>query len=341
MSRYFSKLAKRTGIAANSAEKMRRQTARVNIRSAFEPNKRASLKRGLEANVGKIVEPAGSQRNSVTESSISTDSRPGLQGPAKKDVLTSVSNESPEESEFSAREHDPLHSLKAGSVKKVIDDDTAANLPKSSGMPEGDNQLHETSSETTAVKNDEPDNVLLTEKRQYIASPSHRAPRQNHFDKSEMANNLSMSKSERQHIGEEKTIEVKTISPESESREARESGDDSFFDPMPYTRIKKTPSTSLAAIESSEKTRVPSGTRTIHIVPERGRTAETNLEKAESPAHDNSVDIHIGTISFEVHQAPEKKTVTNPLPPAPRPVAKQQTHFPNRPRLSRYYLRGM
>jgi hypothetical protein len=265
MSRYFSKLAKRTGIAASSAGKMRRQTARVNIRPAFQPN--------------------------IPEMTVHA------------------------------------HVPQPGNLK--------GEDQQSRDMPEGDNQPHETSSETTAVKNDEPGNVSLIEKRQYIASPSKRAPSQNHFDKNEMANSLSRPKSERQHIRKEKTIEVETISAESESQGARESGDDPFFDPMPYTRIKETPSTSLAAIESSEKTPPHGGIRTIHIVSERGRTAEMKLEKAESPAHDNSVDIHIGTISFEVHQAPEKKTVTDPPPPAPRPVVIQQTHSPKTPRLSR------
>ena len=134
---------------------------------------------------------------------------------------------------------------------------------------------------------------------------------------------------------------MKTISPEGESPKARESGGDSFFDPMPRAGSKETPSTSLATIESREKTAPHRGTRTIHIVSERGRTAKTKLEKAETPAHDNSVDIYIGTISLEVHQAPEKKTLTEPPSPVPRPVVIQQAPPSKTPRLSRYYLRGM
>jgi len=343
MNRYFSKLAKRTGIATNSTERLRRQTARVNIRPEFQQNKTASIKRGVEAIGEKIAESRVPQRNSVTESSIGKNSKFGLQSPEEKDILTTVSNASLEESDMVVKQPDPSQSIKADSVEKDIGDGYPTVRPNISDMNSHAHvsQPHETSSETKAVKNDDPDKVLVTEKRQYISFPNNLSPGQNHFDKSEMTNNLSLAGSERQHIRKEKTIVVKTISLNNESQKARETDNDSLFDPRPYTMTKETPSISPETIESSEKKGAYSGTRTIHIVSERGRAAETKLEKAKSPTHDNSVDIHIGTISFEVHQAPEKKTVTNPPPLVPRPVVIQQPHFPKMPRLSRYYLRGM
>lgn len=330
MSRYFSKLAKRTGIAPNHAEKVHQLKTHANIRPGMQPNERASLKKGLEANIEKIAEPAGPQRNSTTEGSISQDSRPGLKTFAKKDVIASDSKALPAESEFSVREHDPSHPFQADPVKTNSNDDPVAvfadvpakavpaQIPQSEirqgavqqskNMPEGDHQPHAASIGPAAEQNSEPDHALLIEKRQ--------------------------------HLREEKTITVQTISPVNENRGASESGDDSFL-AMPAARIKALPSTSTAAIGSGEKTPPHKENRNVQIVSERAPTAASQPEKADPPGRDQSVDIRIGTIAFEVHQAPAKKTVTDPPAPGPGPVVKPQKASAQTPRLSRYYLRGI
>lgn len=357
MSRYFSKLAKRTGLTAKRAEKLHPQTVQVDRPPAFQPKKGALLKRGLEADIGKIVEPDGQHGNSESENSLNQDSTPGLQSSGEKHGFTSDRNTSPDESEVSVKGRAPSHWLKADSVKKDRNDNAAPGFPNfhaktvrtsipqpgirsekdqhKKGTAEAENRTHPASPETTAARNDDPDNALLMDKQQYTANPKNRAPGQNHFNKTELTNRLSRSKSERQPIGEEKTI-----SPGSESRQTGESGDDSFLT-MPYTRTKETPSSSPATIGSGETTAPFRGTRTTPIVSKSGRVAETKLKQAKSAAQGNSIDIRIGTISFEVYQAPAKKSVTDHPAAVPRAVVKRQTSSPKTPRLSRYYLRGL
>ncbi|MCP4341207.1 MAG: hypothetical protein GY799_20580 [Desulfobulbaceae bacterium] len=357
MNRYFSKLAKRTGIAARSAENRRHQSARENIHSAFEPQKTASITRGrLEAHVEKIAAPTLSQQNSGTESSRAKDSRLGPQSPIEKDAVTTEKKPGPEESERTVKEHDPSQSLKTDVQKKESDHGStegrpnifeitvAAHVPQVGNVKREDRQVgsqgHEVSAVSTGGKNDGADNVMLIDKRQHIASSDEQKPRQNQIDKRELTPGEKIPGSERYPKSEEETRERKRVLLESESRQLRESGDAFPAEPVQRPRGNETPGTPSATMEASEQTRTHGGIRAIHIVSEKVRSAETKVEKIESPAHDNSLDIHIGTISFEVHQAPEKKIISEPPQSAPRPVVIPQMQAPKMPRISRYYLRA-
>lgn len=345
MNKYFSKLAKHTGIAVNGTGNGRRRSDRNDIPSAFQPGKTAPKTGGLEANVETIGEPDVSQKDFPTESLIDKNSRLNHKNPAGIETPTSMRTVSSEQSELSGRGNDQLQFAKAGSVKKESNHGFAevsphipemtvhGSIPRPETLEREDPPSRDTTgledqsrtglSATTPVKKDESDNVLSIEKQQYIPGPENRVPGQNNFRKEDWTYSQRLLESNQQHIRKDKSIEVKIISPAGKNREAGESGADPFGNPF-YRRFIESPPP-FTAVTASEK----------------GRIAETTFQVPKSEAHDNSVDIHIDTISFEVHQAPEKNTMTESSSSVPGPIVMQKAPPTRAPRLSRYYLRGL
>lgn len=357
MSRYFANLAKRTGLGRQSGLATRSQADRP----ASMENKGKQIHSAVEVHVSKTVTQPVARPDTIVENRPTRENRPDIQGVAQKNVLVpSESLNQPERkpSRFNVKS-DLCQSVEINADKEVGGEGLAESHAKTPGkyvqthLPQAPKTKQqdrhgkdltepapltlEVSVAATAVESEVADDARRIAKQPGNADSQHQVAGKQLIDTAEIPLPTKSQSPGRQSFPEEKNMLL-----HEDKHGSNQHTDGASVARPPQTEVKEPANIPSSLKEGAEKTVHRGTTTTTSLDTQRARNEDLKPEKQATAARDSSVAIHIGTISFEVHQAPQEKTVPAPYtPPAPRPVVIPQSPPSPSPRLSRYYLRGV
>ncbi len=317
MSRYFSKLAIRTGIAGNLGDGVLQQPAP-------HQNMPATCQRGLEVRMEKGADPAISEKSAVIKSHIEPSGGPA----AGKDEVASSLAASTEIFPESATETTAPQNI---SPKENEQQYPAGRIEQS--------QPFEVSKSAGVETGNESDKRTRTIERQYAGVSVNETTGQHSLSEASTAEGLGRLIHDHSNTREETVSEERILPTGNMDKKIKVHGDRFSGSPASIIETQKTVNSSEKLADSPEATQLPGQTKFIHIAAESSQPVPHGEgEQVKQQPKEGVMDIHIGTISFEVHQAPPKAT---PGPaPLPRPAVVSKSQRPSMPRLSRYYLKG-
>lgn len=354
MSRYFSKLAIRTGITKNLGDRSHQQPGPMIKRTAQQQNIPVPSQRGLEVRMGKTADSAISEKSAMNESRIQPDEVPAHvlpsaeQGDSISNSKGSAASDLPQIShDLPARpiaEKNEATSSPAVSPEILQESTAQTTLPQNISPMENEqrypdgrieqSQPLKVSTSAGVETGNETTERIQTIDRQFVRVLGSETTAQQSFSEVGMAEGSGRSIPEQATTTEETVAEARILPISNTDKEIQVHGN-GFTDGLAsIMETQKAVSSSEKLAGPLEATQPDGQTKIIQVVTQSQTVPDGHNKQARPRLKKNLVDVHIGTISFEVHQAP---SVPAPLP-QPAMVSKSQR--PPMPRLSRYYLRG-
>jgi hypothetical protein len=344
MSRFFSKLARRTGLVPDADSGVNQQPVpavyqpmvRQHIPTFWQEDKEVNPKNTAELVVTETIDET--RGNAGSGDKPTPDFSPADKG---RKTDTSIASEATDSSveiqdlptrrpvDNRAADNSPIIRRKA--VKKAATDAMTplGVIPAGNGIsPPADivkqSTLIDSPRATGLVIKDKPEIAARTRERQNITVRNSQATAVYPLVETDTVKNFDQSEPRYSSRGRQPPAEERVISAVSVGEEADIHG--SRLNSSLPQAVKNNGKVYSArpSVESAAGTRLEGQDKTIQVGTQSQTVPNGHNEPAISRPYENQVDVHIRSISLEIHQAPSKM--------AERPVYS--------PRLSRYYLRG-